>query len=55
LLKKEQPELCYQCHEFLESDPIPEHPDDAKLQCTECHDPHGGSERYFLKKQNEET
>jgi len=49
LLKKKEPELCYQCHETIKGVQIAGHPDEPIQQCTNCHDPHAGLTRMFLK------
>lgn len=51
-LSMPEPELCLSCHDALrgkvDSSPVP-HPAIAAAGCTGCHDPHGSSQRFFLK------
>lgn len=52
LVKKEQPEVCYQCHKSQQADshkrsrhPIKE----GKVSCSDCHNPHGTANPKLLK------
>jgi len=58
LLKKSQPELCYQCHADVRAAfALPQHhrvPEGA-MKCTDCHAPHGSNNRASLAKANWET
>jgi predicted CXXCH cytochrome family protein len=50
LLRTPPPKLCFQCHDRTPAGakpaPCARPSDDAR--CTDCHNPHGGAERYFL-------
>ncbi len=50
LLKVEKSELCATCHreKRLAAD-LHDKAIGHKMQCTDCHDPHDGNARYFLK------
>jgi predicted CXXCH cytochrome family protein len=50
LLKTTSPAMCLDCHQFhLDGQfQIPEH-EDLERDCMDCHDPHGGIDRFFLK------
>lgn len=58
LLKKSQPELCYQCHANVRAAfALPQHhrvPEGA-LKCTDCHATHGSNNRASMTKANWET
>jgi predicted CXXCH cytochrome family protein len=50
LLKAPAREVCSQCHvpAQLNSQRVPEHAQESR-SCIECHDGHGGKERFFLR------
>lgn len=50
LMLKETLATCYECHDRTDLTTGEHHSDLEKTSCVECHDPHGGSERYFLKR-----
>lgn len=51
LLLADPVSTCLQCHERSGLMEGPHHPRDVELlNCTECHDPHGGEDRYFLRR-----
>jgi predicted CXXCH cytochrome family protein len=58
LLKKPQPELCYGCHGNIQAQfTLPTHhrvPEGA-MKCTDCHNPHGTSNRATLRQAGWET
>ena len=58
LLKKSQPELCYQCHANVRGAfALPQHhrvPEGA-MKCTDCHATHGSDNRASMVKTNWET
>ena len=58
LLKKSQPELCYGCHGNIQAQfTLPAHhrvPEGA-MKCTDCHNPHGTSNRATLRQSGWET
>jgi predicted CXXCH cytochrome family protein len=58
LLKKNQPELCYQCHGNIRAAfALPTHhrvPEGA-MKCTDCHTPHGTSNKVALRQSGWET
>jgi predicted CXXCH cytochrome family protein len=58
LLKKAQPDLCYSCHANIQAMfALPTHhrvPEGA-MKCTDCHSPHGTSNRATLRKSGWET
>jgi predicted CXXCH cytochrome family protein len=58
LLKKSQPELCYECHGNIRAQfALPTHhrvPEGA-LKCTDCHNSHGSSNRSELVRNGSET
>ena len=43
--------LCLQCHERDDLTKGPHHTDIDTRTCTECHDPHGGSNQFFVKQE----
>ena len=58
LLKKPQPDLCYGCHGNIQAQfALPTHhrvPEGA-MKCTDCHTPHGTSNRAMLRQSGWET
>jgi len=58
LLRKNQPELCYQCHANIRAAfALPQHhrvPEGA-IKCTDCHSPHESTNRASLTKASWET
>lgn len=58
LLKKSQPELCYQCHANVRAAfALPTHhrvPEGA-MKCTDCHSPHGTGNQHELQQAASET
>lgn len=51
-LSKEQPELCLSCHEDFRAKLAAVKVPHAAIDsggCTSCHDPHGSTERFFIK------
>ena len=53
LLQRQQPQLCYDCHDFLKRKDIYKgsiHPPVRKGECTFCHDPHASKVTKLLKK-----
>lgn len=54
LLQQRQPQLCFECHDFLEGNDVNKtniHLPVRKGECTVCHDPHASKYRGLLKKQ----
>ncbi len=43
-------EVCAQCHETDDLTSGPHHVANEMRACTNCHDPHGGNDRFFLKR-----
>lgn len=42
---------CLQCHDRQDLSEEPHHPKEPEARsCVECHDPHGGDDRFFLKR-----
>ncbi|MEI6128410.1 MAG: cytochrome c3 family protein [Pseudomonadota bacterium] len=57
LLRKTGNTLCFQCHYRIDKGLITKieaHKDfkEDASQCLSCHDPHGGSDRFFIKNKN---
>lgn len=57
VMKRAQPELCYQCHSWRRADfampyhhPLPEH----AMACSDCHQPHGSTTVRQLRTRNAE-
>ena len=53
LLRKTQPDLCYQCHKVIQAQfSLPTHHrvPEGLMKCTDCHNPHGTATRPLLKK-----
>ncbi len=48
LLIKTGQQLCYYCHETKQILKNEEHADIEDADCTECHNPHGGDDRYMF-------
>lgn len=58
LLKKSQPELCYSCHQTIQSQfALPTHHrvPEGLMKCTDCHNAHGTLQRPLLRKSNWEA
>jgi len=58
LLKKSQPELCYNCHGDVRAQfalPIHHRVPEGLMKCTDCHTPHGTSNRHELTQSGWET
>lgn len=52
LLKLEQPQLCFQCHNEVKPDfslPFHHKVEEGVIDCTDCHDAHGSSEESTLR------
>ena len=49
LLLREPRALCLSCHEVADLTEGSHH-QDLDGACTDCHDPHGGADRYFLRR-----
>jgi predicted CXXCH cytochrome family protein len=50
LLAAPDPDLCYRCHEPESIVASGSHGEWTDGTCLPCHDPHGGSDRFFLRK-----
>jgi len=53
LLKKTQPELCFECHRSIEAQfALPNHHrvPEGLMKCSDCHSPHGSLTKSLLKK-----
>ncbi len=58
MLKKPQPELCFQCHGTIQAQfALPNHHrvPEGLMKCTDCHNPHGSSNRATLRQSGWET
>lgn len=58
LLRKPQPDLCFNCHRAIQGQfALPAHHrvPEGLMKCTDCHNPHGTLNRSLLKKANWET
>ncbi len=61
LLRKIGNFLCFDCHyigaekKMLEKTEAHRELTDDEIVCLQCHDPHGGSDRFFLREKQEET
>ena len=58
LLRKKQPDLCFQCHKSIQAQfALPTHHrvPEGLMKCTDCHDAHGTLNRPLLKKANFEV
>ena len=49
LLVMPEPPLCYECHEEVEVTNSEAHRDIDLTSCTQCHDPHQGADKFYLK------
>ena len=49
LLLEDPAVICFGCHEEDDLTTGPHHEDRSTQPCLQCHDPHGGSDRFFLK------
>jgi predicted CXXCH cytochrome family protein len=49
VLVSPDPKLCRDCHDILTGASAPFHHSSVKDECLPCHDPHGGSNRFFVK------
>lgn len=50
LLLKEPLPTCFRCHDREDLTPGEHHAEIEQVGCVICHDPHGGPERFFLKR-----
>jgi predicted CXXCH cytochrome family protein len=58
LLRKSQPELCYQCHADVRAQfalPVHHRVPEGAMKCTDCHTPHGTSNQHELTQAGWET
>jgi predicted CXXCH cytochrome family protein len=49
LLLDDLHDICYRCHEFADLSTGLHHDSTDTVTCVECHDPHGGGDKYFLR------
>lgn len=50
LLQRDPTATCLYCHEREDLAEVPQHKAMDRQGCTDCHDPHHGDRRYFLKR-----
>ena len=58
LLKKPQPELCYECHGNIRAAfalPVHHRVPEGAMKCTDCHSTHGSNNRFELVRNGSET
>lgn len=49
LLLEDPATICFGCHEEDDLTTGPHHEERSTQPCLQCHDPHGGSDRFFLR------
>lgn len=49
LLLDDPRDICFRCHEFADLSTGLHHDATDTVTCVECHDPHGGRDKYFLR------
>lgn len=49
MLHDKVPSLCFRCHRRIDLTEGPHHETTDRQICTDCHNPHGGSDRFFLE------
>ncbi|MFH0980191.1 MAG: cytochrome c3 family protein [Planctomycetota bacterium] len=50
LLLEESTATCFRCHDVAGLTTGPHHANAVRTACVECHDPHGGTNRFFVKR-----
>ena len=45
---REKQDLCFYCHEQNDVKNNAAHTDIGETNCTECHNPHGGDDKYLF-------